>query len=55
MIDDIEVLCHACGGEGRRPEAKVSTLGGVPHTATVSLPCSWCEGVGRREGIDPPA
>ncbi|MER7116275.1 hypothetical protein [Saccharomonospora azurea] len=55
MIHDIDVLCHACDGEGRFPEAKAATLGGVSQTAIISRACIWCEGIGRREGAAPPA
>lgn len=55
MTDDIDVLCHACEGEGRFLEAKAATLGGVSQTEIISRSCTWCEGLGRREGAGPPA
>ena len=52
--DELDVLCVACDGEGRVPQATAAVLGGVAQTVIWGRACRWCKGTGRRAGLHPP-
>lgn len=52
--DQVNTVCHDCGGDGRVGAARMIVSSGVASTAWVASECPTCEGDGWLPGLQPP-
>lgn len=50
----LRVWCVACEGQGAVLEERVAIVHESAQAMMVERTCQWCDGTGRRRGLQPP-